>query len=128
MSILRLRFGLDDGKIRTLEEVGEALGITPKRVFQIEAKTRSTLVPPHLFRTPDGLAVIESVIEDGIRRVKFTRSRPVISIVSVEDAGDSWRVRIKLGPDEETTDTMTDLPSQLVDKTSGTITSERMPE
>jgi RNA polymerase primary sigma factor len=36
--VLRLRFGLDDGQCRTLEEVGEIFGVTRERIRQIEAK------------------------------------------------------------------------------------------
>ncbi len=36
--ILRLRYGLEDGKLYTLEEIGEKLGITRERVRQVEAK------------------------------------------------------------------------------------------
>ena len=36
--IIRLRFGLDDGRYRTLEEVGQVFGITRERIRQIEAK------------------------------------------------------------------------------------------
>lgn len=36
--VLRLRFGLVDGKIRTLDEVSQELGITRERVRQIESK------------------------------------------------------------------------------------------
>ena len=35
---LRLRFGLDDGRPRTLEEVGQEFGVTRERIRQIEAK------------------------------------------------------------------------------------------
>ncbi len=35
---LRLRFGLDDGRTRTLEEVGKVFGVTRERIRQIEAK------------------------------------------------------------------------------------------
>ena len=36
--VLRLRFGLDDGKCRTLEAVGQYFGLTRERIRQIEAK------------------------------------------------------------------------------------------
>lgn len=36
--VVRLRFGLDDGKEWTLEEIGEALNVTRERIRQIEAK------------------------------------------------------------------------------------------
>ncbi len=36
--ILRLRYGLEDGKLYTLEEIGEKLGITRERVRQVESK------------------------------------------------------------------------------------------
>ena len=36
--VLRLRFGLDDGRARTLEEVGEEFKVTRERIRQIEAK------------------------------------------------------------------------------------------
>ena len=45
--VLRLRFGLDDGRARTLEEVGYAFGVTRERIRQIEAKTLRKLRHPN---------------------------------------------------------------------------------
>ena len=36
--ILKLRFGIDDGRQRTLEEVGKVYGVTRERIRQIEEK------------------------------------------------------------------------------------------
>ena len=36
--VLELRFGLEDGRSRTLEEVGHVFGVTRERIRQIEAK------------------------------------------------------------------------------------------
>ena len=44
--VLRLRFGLDDGRSRTLEEVGQRFGVTRERIRQIEAKTLRKLRHP----------------------------------------------------------------------------------
>ncbi len=45
--VVRLRFGLDDGQARTLEEVGRGFGVTRERIRQIEAKTLAKLRHPH---------------------------------------------------------------------------------
>ncbi len=44
--VLRLRFGLDDGKTRTLEEVGKEFNVTRERIRQIEAKALRKLRNP----------------------------------------------------------------------------------
>ena len=44
--VLRLRFGLDDGKTRTLEEVGKEFNVTRERIRQIEAKALRKLRHP----------------------------------------------------------------------------------
>ena len=44
--VLRLRFGLNDGRARTLEEVGQFFGVTRERIRQIEAKALRKLRHP----------------------------------------------------------------------------------
>ena len=44
--VLRMRFGLDDGKPRTLEDVGHRFGVTRERIRQIEAKALRKLRHP----------------------------------------------------------------------------------
>ena len=47
--VLRLRFGMDDGRQRTLEEVGQLFGVTRERIRQIEAKAlRLKVAPEHI--------------------------------------------------------------------------------
>jgi RNA polymerase primary sigma factor len=45
--ILRLRFGLRDGRPHTLEEVGEKFGLTRERIRQIEHQALARLRHPH---------------------------------------------------------------------------------
>jgi RNA polymerase primary sigma factor len=45
-AVVRMRFGLDDGEMRTLEEVGKAFGVTRERIRQIESKTLAKLRHP----------------------------------------------------------------------------------
>ena len=45
--VVRLRFGLDDGKARTLEEIGTVFSITRERVRQIEARALHKLRQPY---------------------------------------------------------------------------------
>ena len=45
-NVLKLRFGLDDGRARTLEEVGKEFNVTRERIRQIEAKALRKLRHP----------------------------------------------------------------------------------
>lgn len=45
--VLRLRFGLEDGRSRTLEEVGQQFNVTRERIRQIEAKALRKLRHPN---------------------------------------------------------------------------------
>lgn len=44
--VLRLRYGLDDGRMKTLEEIGQIFGVTRERIRQIEAKSLRKLRHP----------------------------------------------------------------------------------
>jgi RNA polymerase primary sigma factor len=44
--VIRLRFGLTDGRPRTLDEIGQVYGVTRERIRQIESKTMSKLRHP----------------------------------------------------------------------------------
>lgn len=44
--IIKMRFGLEDGKPKTLSEIAEVYGVTRERIRQIEAKTMSKLRHP----------------------------------------------------------------------------------
>jgi RNA polymerase primary sigma factor len=46
--ILRLRFGLDDGEERTLEDIGQVFGVTRERIRQIESKALKALRQPSM--------------------------------------------------------------------------------
>jgi len=46
MNILKLRFGLTDGRNYTLQEVGEVFNVTRERIRQIEAKALRKLRKP----------------------------------------------------------------------------------
>ena len=44
--VIRMRFGFDDGRSKTLKEVGTAFNVTPQRIRQIEAKVLRILRHP----------------------------------------------------------------------------------
>ena len=56
-NVLRLRFGLEDGRSRTLEEVGQSFGVTRERIRQIEAKA------PRKLRHPSRSKVLRDFLE-----------------------------------------------------------------
>jgi RNA polymerase primary sigma factor len=57
--IIRMRFGIEDGSQRTLEEVGQSFGVTRERIRQIEAKALRKL------RHPSRSSKLKSLFDDG---------------------------------------------------------------
>ncbi len=57
--VVRLRFGLDDGQLHTLEEVGKEFGVTRERIRQIESKTLAKL------RHPQRSQALRDYLDDG---------------------------------------------------------------
>ena len=53
--VLILRFGLEDGRSRTLEEVGQEFNVTRERIRQIEARGFTETTPPQPQPPPEGL-------------------------------------------------------------------------
>ena len=56
--VLRLRYGLEDGKMHTLEEVGAQFDVTRERIRQIESKTLAKL------RHPSRSSRLKDYVED----------------------------------------------------------------
>ena len=56
--MLRLRFGIEDGRTRTLEEVGKEFNVTRERIRQIESKTLAKL------RHPSRSSRLKDYVED----------------------------------------------------------------
>ena len=67
--VLRLRFGLVDGRPRTLEEVGDEFGVTRERIRQIEAKALRKL------RHPMRSKKLNDFLDNGERNKKRTPTR-----------------------------------------------------
>ena len=68
--VLRLRFGLDDGRARTLEEVGKEFSVTRERIRQIEAKALRKLRHPSRARTLEEVGKEFSVTRERIRQIE----------------------------------------------------------
>ena len=79
--VLRLRFGLDDGRPRTLEEVGRQFNVTRERIRQIEAKALRKLRHPSI---KIGKRRKQTKI-DRIAPNITIRSRRVIQVVQLTD-------------------------------------------
>ena len=63
--VITLRFGLEDGRARTLEELGKEFNVTRERVRQIEAKALRKLRHPSRAKLPAGLS-------GRVNRIKFS--------------------------------------------------------
>jgi len=59
--VLELRFGLGDGNVRTLEEVGQQFRVTRERIRQIEAKALRKMRHPTRIRQLNGFLELEEL-------------------------------------------------------------------
>ena len=55
--VLRLRYGLDDGRTRTLAEIGDSMSVTRERIRQIETRALEKL------RSPESTHVLKEYLE-----------------------------------------------------------------
>lgn len=62
--MLRLRFGLEDGRPRTLEEVGKEFDVTRERIRQIEAKALRKLLPSQPEQKTQGFSGLTVIGKD----------------------------------------------------------------
>ena len=60
IGVMKLRYGLEDGRMRTLEEIGRVFGVTRERVRQIESKAMRKL------KQPDRNAVLKGYMDADI--------------------------------------------------------------
>ena len=62
--VLRLRFGLEDGKTRTLAEIGESMSVTRERIRQIETRALQKL------RSPANAEVLKEYMESELMNME----------------------------------------------------------
>ena len=63
--VLRLRFGLEDGKTRTLAEIGESMSVTRERIRQIETRALEKM------RSPEASQVLKEYLECETMQMEF---------------------------------------------------------
>ena len=71
--VLRLRFGLDDGRARTLEEVGKEFNVTRERIRQIEAKALRKAAPSEPFQKAERLPGLICEEEKDDRKMQLSK-------------------------------------------------------
>ena len=83
--VLTLRFGLEDGRARTLEEVGKEFNVTRERIRQIEAKALRKLRHP----SPEEIAKEMSMPVDRVREILKISQEPVSLETPIGEEEDS---------------------------------------
>lgn len=97
--VLRLRFGLDDGRTRTLEEVGKEFHVTRERIRQIEAKALTILRNPSRRKKVDEYIDTDNYHE---RRKSNLKADEGIKSMRTPVEAENWKVKVSLEKTEST--------------------------
>ena len=85
--VVRMRYGLDDGRIKTLEEIGQIFSVTRERVRQIEAKAirklrqpyRSSILRDYVLASPNNVERnVNPNLSTGIRQNSVSNSQHIL--------------------------------------------------
>jgi RNA polymerase primary sigma factor len=115
--VLRLRFGLDDGRARTLEEVGKEFNVTRERIRQIEAKALRKLRHPSRSRKlKDYLMPLWQEVELQYGKYLLEEKHPVLEEYLKDKQKTCRKIQEKLAADGKKAEKITARQKELEDE------------